>query len=238
MSNYFPVCRNVEFAYPSDPPILAAWRHTKARYSARIWIRPSFLPKLLLWDHGMGSNRYHDGQHCRCAIFLLPSFRSGSYMNLNPLIAIIFTGVSAVTMSVWALKKQKNYQKEFGRSSLEDGKPLSLSFYERFPTWCFHSLLPCFSKIMMTIVTFLWSYYDQFVLERKVLVGWGILTNLGWKQVRPWCGPSGYGYHADRHSQSKKRTSSWWQIQTTLMVGTKAFCKERLTTVIAMSMVT
>jgi len=29
--------------------------------------------------------------------------------------AIIFTGVSAVTMSIWALKKQKNYQKEFGK---------------------------------------------------------------------------------------------------------------------------
>jgi len=29
--------------------------------------------------------------------------------------AIIFTGVSAVTMSIWALKKQKNYKKEFGK---------------------------------------------------------------------------------------------------------------------------
>lgn len=30
-------------------------------------------------------------------------------------IAILFTGVSAVTMSIWALKKQRNYQKEFGK---------------------------------------------------------------------------------------------------------------------------
>ena len=59
----------------------------------------------------MGSNRRHDRQYLRYA--LLISVPLARYESTR--IAILFTGVSAVTMSVWALKKQRNYQREFGK---------------------------------------------------------------------------------------------------------------------------
>ena len=60
----------------------------------------------------MGSNCCHDGQLCRYASLIQVA---PTLYELNPDLAIIFTGVSAVTMSVWALKKQRNYRKEFGK---------------------------------------------------------------------------------------------------------------------------
>ena len=69
-SDYFPVCRNIESPHSSDAPILEARRYPKACYSTRIWIRPSFLPELLFWDHGLDNNCGHDRQHCRYALLI------------------------------------------------------------------------------------------------------------------------------------------------------------------------
>jgi len=92
----------------------------------------------------MGSNRYHDGQHRRCAIFSSSKFSIWLLYEFESLIAIIFTGVSAVTMSIWALKKQKNYQLEFGKEFPRGRKaiiPFILWEIPNLVLWFFTTLL-------------------------------------------------------------------------------------------------